>query len=431
MRPALFRAHTYTWEGSMARAEIIQVQFGGSSPAAKKGGAGGERLKRRPDGLYQLEKRYVLPDGTHKRKSFYGSTQAEVQEKRRAFEAELESGANVTARDVLVRDYAQSWLKLYKSDVKPHTYMAYAHNVALIVGQFGGKRMRDVQASDIRALLNTRAGLSKGAIRQTRMTASAIFEQAISDRILSYNPVRNVDGPKGEEGTHRPLEAWEREMILNPPAPHRFQLAMLIMLFAGLRRSEVLALDLERDVDLAAGVIHVREGLTFPSNQPVIDGPKTKTSVRDVPILPPLDQILAHTPLHGPAAPSAQGGHMSASSFKSTFSSYRTMMETALNGVAWGRASAEQRAQWRAWTVRCHDLRHTFCTMLYDAGVDVKTTQRWLGHSDIQTTMRIYTHLSAKRLGESTEKARDHFSEIAGKGAGKSEHPMKNRETEN
>ena len=48
----------------MARAEIIQVQFGGSSPAAKKGGAGGERLKRRPDGIYQLEKRYVLPDGT-------------------------------------------------------------------------------------------------------------------------------------------------------------------------------------------------------------------------------------------------------------------------------------------------------------------------------------------------------------------------------
>ena len=163
----------------------------------------------------------------------------------------------------------------------------------------------------------------------------------------------------------------------------------------------------------------------------MIDGPKTQTSVRDVPILPPLDQILAHTPLHGPAAPSAQGGHMSASSFKSTFSSYRTMMETALNGVAWGRASAEQRAQWREWTVRCHDLRHTFCTMLYDAGVDVKTTQRWLGHSDIQTTMSIYTHLSAKRLGESTEKARDHFSEIAGKGAGKSEHPMKNRETEN
>lgn len=402
----------------MAKAQIIQAPFGASQPSA--GAKTGERLKRRPDGLYQLEKRYTLPDGTRKKKSFYGKTQAEVQEKRRAFEADLDAGTNITERDVLVRDYARKWLELYKADVKPHTRMAYAHDVELIVAQLGGKRLRDVQQSDVRALLNSRSGLSQSAVKKTRMTVSAIFRQAVSDRIISYNPTRDVAPPKAEAGTHRVLEAWERDMILHPPEKNRLQLAMLLMLFAGLRRGEVLALDLGRDVDLAAGVIHVCEGLTFAANQPEIGKPKTETSIRDVPIMPPLDEILAHTPLHGPAAPSAQGGYMSESAFMSALKSYRVMMETALNGVSLRWASEAQRARWKPWTVRCHDLRHTFCSMLYDAGVDVKTAQRLLGHADVQTTLRIYTHLSAMRYGDSVADAKKHFSKIVGKSVGKS-----------
>ena len=44
-----------------------------------------------------------------------------------------------------------------------------------------------------------------------------------------------------------------------------------------------------------------------------------------------------------------------------------------------------------------HCLRHTYATMLYDAGVDVLTAKEFLGHSDIKTTLSIYTHLSAEK----------------------------------
>lgn len=49
-----------------------------------------------------------------------------------------------------------------------------------------------------------------------------------------------------------------------------------------------------------------------------------------------------------------------------------------------------------------YDLRHTFCTMLYDAGVDIKTAMAWMGHSDAQVTLNIYTHLSRTRKSLST-----------------------------
>ena len=41
-----------------------------------------------------------------------------------------------------------------------------------------------------------------------------------------------------------------------------------------------------------------------------------------------------------------------------------------------------------------HMLRHTYATMLFDANVDVKSAQKFLGHADIEVTLSIYTHLT-------------------------------------
>jgi integrase len=51
-----------------------------------------------------------------------------------------------------------------------------------------------------------------------------------------------------------------------------------------------------------------------------------------------------------------------------------------------------------------HQFRHTFCTMLYNAGVDVKTAQDILGHSSVNVTLNIYTHLESKMKKINTDK---------------------------
>lgn len=54
----------------------------------------------------------------------------------------------------------------------------------------------------------------------------------------------------------------------------------------------------------------------------------------------------------------------------------------------------EKLPSWKEFSIRTHDFRHTYCTMLYEAGVDLKSAQKWMGHADEKMIMQIYAHLS-------------------------------------
>jgi integrase len=58
-----------------------------------------------------------------------------------------------------------------------------------------------------------------------------------------------------------------------------------------------------------------------------------------------------------------------------------------------------------------HQLRHTYATMLYNANVDVKSAQEYLGHSSIQTTLAVYTHLTPEKREASTKAFNDYLAQ--------------------
>ncbi|MEL7610168.1 MAG: tyrosine-type recombinase/integrase [Bacillota bacterium] len=61
--------------------------------------------------------------------------------------------------------------------------------------------------------------------------------------------------------------------------------------------------------------------------------------------------------------------------------------------------------------ITAHMLRHTYASILYDAGVDIKSAQRFLSHSDIETTLEIYTHLTKHKEDEAVQSINKHFEE--------------------
>lgn len=57
-------------------------------------------------------------------------------------------------------------------------------------------------------------------------------------------------------------------------------------------------------------------------------------------------------------------------------------------------AEALRLQDWQTFDIRPHDLRHSFCTMLRDNGVDIKLAMRWMGHADEKMILRIYDHIT-------------------------------------
>lgn len=261
------------------------------------------------------------------------------------------------------------YLSLYKRGLKPKTSESYARLHALLSPVLGALELSSITPDHIQAALiaiEDSAGSRQAQLAFTLLRAS--FARAVRSKHLQESPVDAIDKPKHHSAKGRAIRGtdWEllRPVILSQPA---FALAA----YAGLRRGELLGL-LREDVDLAAGVIHVRRQLVRVGGRLVTSAPKSEAGIRDVPILPELLPVLqsACRLLHPrarivPIAP-----------------------ETLDH-----RWHAAQEAAEIEQPYRLHDLRHTYATRLIAAGCNINAVQYLLGHSSYQLTADTYTHL--------------------------------------
>ncbi len=330
-------------------------------------------------------------------------------QQREDYKRQIKSGLREETLGKTFDHYAIEWMQAYKSNVSIKTYNDYARYINLASRHIGDRRLRDITATDIKRMYQEQNGRSKSFLHKYAMLMKSIFFSAVEDGIILRNPCAKVKPPAAEEGTHRPLEPWERELVFTMVGKHDFAVAAIIMLYAGLRRGEVLALNISRDIDFTNEVIHVRHAIAYNQNQPTKKGPKSKAGVREVYLFAPLRKALEGKA--GLVLSKQGGGLMSKSAWNSKWRSFIGAMETELNGCQkrWYGKTREHKALlakgeplplWKEITIRSHDFRHSFCTMLYDAGVDIKTAMKWKGHSDEKMIMHIYAHLSEQKEKE-------------------------------
>ena len=363
--------------------------------------------KRRDDGLVPLHFRYKDVYGVSHRKTVYGHTPKEAQRKKEEFKANVKAAQRMDQAGRTVSSWADEWLEVYKKpNVAISTYKGYKNDLRHLKAAIGSLPLKAVTQSHIMKAYNARAGASGSAIRQYKVTTNALFRAAVANRMIIFSPADGVKPPDGEDGTHRALTEAEISTILAVVKDgHTFALPVLLMLFAGLRRGEMAAIETTRDA--VGGFIHIREAVVWPVNQPVKSKPKTPAAIRSIPFMPPLAPYLSGTVRL-----------MSASAIRSGLRSFLTACAVKVNGCT--KRWQPKDHVWQEFSFRCHDLRHTFATFLYDAGVDVKTAQQWLGHTDPAVTMGIYTHLSKDRERASITLAEEYFD---GKYGGKDNKP--------
>lgn len=340
------------------------------------------RLKQRADGRYCVR---------YKSKFFYGSTQAEARAKRDAYI----SGAaqSFTPSTTTVRDFAGEWLPIAKASVTVNTYNDYANLLNKLITTLGDLPISSVTPIHIKSVYTAHfLNLSSSTVHRARMLYISMFDAAMESGLIRSNPAKQKTAQphKAEAGTHRAITEEERSLIIS--TPHRMQLAALIMLYAGLRIGEVLALQ-SSDIDLARGLITVNKSLRFNGNSSSIVPPKSAAGYRQIPIVDFLRPYLSDLP-EGYICTSTTGARMTSSAMSRAWDSYMSALSDARNGctLRWHRDKPYVPV-----TIRPHDLRHSYCVMLRDAGVDLKLAMHWLGHSDEKMILRVYDHISEYR----------------------------------
>ena len=384
-------------------------------------------LSKRTDGRFRCR---------YKGKEFYGATQSEAFAKRDAYIDLLKQGLRDEAEGITVKEYSAKWLPTHRSDVSKNTYNTYAHYLDVANEIIGETIIRNVTPSDIRTVYNAYSGKSQSSINKIAILMHSMFESAFHDGLSRDNPCDEAEKPTGKVGSHRALTPEEDELILK--VQHPLRNAILFMRYAGLRRGEVICLTYN-DVDFEKDIIHITKAVRFEGNKPILGLPKTQAGIRDVPLFSRLKSEIKGNYGH------VIKNDISQTCFKRAWESYINAVETYINGCQkrwYGRRKEDKLANpvkyrkilmleeeakrlkelgktaksakkydeaqrlrlenWKSFSIRPHDLRHSYVSMLCDANVEIDLAMIWVGHSDEKMIRHIYDHVSEYRKKKAT-----------------------------
>jgi integrase len=368
-------------------------------------------MKKRKDGRYQ-KNIYIGRDenGKRKYKSVCGTSRKEVETLAAELKQKLGKGIDISSDDTY-GCWKKRWLTVQRSLQTPQQYKTLErylkHFAELEPYKINKLTIADFQeiVFDL-AAKNPTTGkpTAKKSLKEFIATASRVFEYAIENRAIDFNPLKYVKISKNaaKKKERRALSPEEQKLIIN--TPHRGRLPAMIMLLAGLRRGECLGLQWA-DIDLKRNKINVHQTLVLDGNNSYIKaGAKTEAGVRKVDIPTVLSDYLKSLAPHSPfdyVVTTTKGKLMTNSAWRRLWESYINCLNLeAFNSQQGKIVGIAPRSKYcpdgipqviEPFTAHC--LRHTHATNLFYSGYDILYIQHQLGHTKPETTLNIYTHL--------------------------------------
>lgn len=331
---------------------------------------------------YKIRKTFTF-DG--KRYSAYGDSEKEALlrmfEKKKA----LEEGKVTVSGSMTVSEWTEIAISTYKQNVSPEVMKGMMMRIRKhILSAIGYRALRSVKPLDCQAIMNKCSGMSFSHIQKLTQELRFIFSTAVQNKLILENPAQYITIPKAVKGKRKSLTEDERKVFLQAcEGTDRFRVFQL-MYYCGCRPAEAIGCE-GRDLGVMDGVsiLHIR-------------GTKTVNADRIVPIPEDFYNLIKDTPSDEPLAPNDRGRHHSESSYNRAVSSLRREMNILL-GCRVYRNQLIPPFPLRESFVP-YDLRHTFCTDLARKGVDIRIAQKLMGHSSINITSDIYTHVDSQQI---------------------------------
>lgn len=342
----------------------------------------------RQDGLYEVKVTIGKDfDGRLIRKSFYSTvSKADARAKAEQYkidQAVYKATGELPEPDVMTFEkWAHKWLDTFKKGVvKDHTYnFTYKSNLdKYLIPYFGKAHIADIQQIDVQKYFNSvrsNSGepLAKSTLDKHKLILKSMFDAAIDNDLCYKNPVKNIKFQHVSESAVKHVWTKEQADKAEEYARQHLRLDIVLYLNTGLRRSELLGLKWT-DVDFEGNMLHVQRAVVQTKGQIVIDRPKSVSSDRIVPFSESFCKYLKKFRNDNEYVIGTDGV-MSPATYSKHFSKFMNKLSED-TGVP---------------VLTPHELRHTYGTLKREAGVDIYTIQKVMGHSDISITADIYVH---------------------------------------
>ena len=361
-----------------------------------------------------------VEDADGKRIILYGKTREEVYEKEMAALEQIDS-ATFRRKSPTVAEYCEKWLLMQSVHVRATTLTDYTSKVRRhIIGELGEKRMAEVTLDDIQLALVPVSKKSASVYKSVVILYKSIFRAAKESHVIDINPTIYLKAKGGgvpqEERQALTDEQVERllDAIRGLP-PYVF---VMLGLYAGLRREEILALQWDSVyLDMDAPYLTVRRAWHTEHNKPVIlTELKTKAAERNIPLPDCLAECLKEAKKKSTSdyvVANRDGEPLSYTQFKRLWqyivtrsvkerSYYRyedgKRVKHTVKPVLGEKAAHNGKVVYSLdFDVTPHMLRHTYITNLIHSSVDPKTVQYLAGHESSRITMDIYAKVKYNR----------------------------------
>jgi integrase len=285
--------------------------------------------------------------------------------------------------EILFEDQAKEYMELYSKQNKK-SWSSDETSLNHLKTFFKGKCLSEITPDLIEKyrLKRKADGVSLATINRELACLKTLFNKAVEWEKTETNPARKIKKFRENGGKERIISSDEMRRLIEAASP-AIRPVLVIALNTGMRRNEILSLRW-KDVDLIRGYIFIGDSKSGRS--------------RKVPINGQVFEALSGLKQGGEFVfPNAETG------------SYIKDVKTAFKGAC-------ERARIRG--LRLHDLRHTAASRMIEAGIDLVTVSKMLGHASIQMTMR-YAHptpenmrLAVEKLGEMFQKSREKVETI-------------------
>lgn len=278
-------------------------------------------------------------------------------------------------------EVANDWLVYKKPNIRESTFIQYQGHVQNHLKPYFGKtKISRVNFNAIEKYMayKIEQGMTPPTLKKTLITLGGILKYSVRKRYIDYNPVREIEKPRGKASEKKKIDFLTPEEILaliNNTRGQKYKVLFTLAVMTGMRQGELLGLKWS-DIDWRNNQIRVKRTYNYGR----FYEPKSEKSIRSI----DMDQAVIHELKKWRLA---------------CLPNELDLVFPNENGKPMDYHNVVKRHFWPALSragirrIRFHDLRHAYATLLIDQGEHPKYIQIQMGHSSINVTMDTYGHL--------------------------------------